>query len=204
MRNGSIYSYFHDHIFLIKNGRSLNFSNSKLWSRILSITKLEITANIRPIYSSNNQLSRSWNEVWRNGQGFRNTTAAFLNSFRISVFGDHYFWHFSVLDVATIILTFKRQFPTNCLSVFNHFVKLALKGLNNINCWEKESKLETTNFIGYLKDHWYSLVTTSSFFRFYFFQNVHVVSAQNDLVVQWSLFCVFLFVCQSLFLSIKC
>ena len=33
--------------------------------------------------------------------------------------------------------TICRQQPTNCLSVFNHFVGLALKGLNN---WKSTSK----------------------------------------------------------------
>ena len=38
---------------------------------------------------------------------------------------------------------FVGNLPTNCLSVFDHFVKLALRGLKNFNCcipyWKKKS-----------------------------------------------------------------
>ena len=32
---------------------------------------------------------------------------------------------------------FVGNWPTNCLSVFNHFVRLALKGLKRLSCYER-------------------------------------------------------------------
>ena len=56
------------------------------------------------------------------------------------------------------IQTIRRQKPTNCLSVFDHFVGLALKGLSvitfiNVQLWQlgPETRLKLSPKMGVLK-----------------------------------------------------
>ena len=53
--------------------------------------------------------------------------------------------------------TMRRQKPTNCLSVFDHFVKLALKGLQKIGDLKVKERFFRVKLMKSLK----SLVTAS-------------------------------------------
>ena len=80
--------------------------------------------------------------------------------------------------------TIRRQKPTNCLSVLDHFVKLALKGLRNI----KLGANEWSTTISKNSNEWLFLVSESGICYLYIPVIYKLFTMESLFLAIWSVF----------------